>query len=54
MDDLKICSKCIILQLIENFSENKTKKDGLNSFCKNCMIENNEENYLKIMIQYFT
>ena len=42
-DDLMKCSKCEIIQLIENFNEDKNGKDGLYPQCIYCR----EHFYLK-------
>ena len=34
MDDEKICSKCGIISIKNNFQINRTKNDGLRSNCK--------------------
>jgi hypothetical protein len=36
----KICSKCKEQKLFSDFHKNKSKKDGYNSQCKNCMQQN--------------
>ena len=33
---MKLCSKCKILKPLENFSKNKTTKDGYSYWCKIC------------------
>ena len=35
-EDIKRCSKCEIIQVIENFNKDKNRKDGLNSICRLC------------------
>ena len=36
MDEMRESSRCEILQLIENFSKDKNRTDGLHSQCKTC------------------
>ena len=46
----KICSKCGINKDLINFYKQKTCKDGLSSFCKDCKLEydkNRQVNYWK-------
>ena len=35
-DLVKGCSRCEIVQVIENFNKDKNRTDGLNSICKLC------------------
>ena len=35
----KVCPKCKIEKLVEEFNKNKINKSGLNSWCKNCNTE---------------
>ena len=35
-EDLKRCSRCEIIQMIENFSKGRNCKDGLCPLCKCC------------------
>lgn len=42
---MKTCSKCKIEKLAGEFSENKSKKDGLQSLCKKCSNERNKQYY---------
>ena len=46
----KKCSKCGILQELNCFSKNKTRKDGLQGFCKTCQAN---YRYLQRNKQYF-
>lgn len=41
---MKVCTKCQIPQPLENFSNNKNKKDGKNCQCKLCYKQYREEN----------
>ena len=47
-EDIKRCSKCEIIQVIENFNKNKNRKDGLNSICRLCRKKYYNENLVKI------
>ena len=40
----KKCTKCGIKKSLNNFSKNKSKKDGLDSWCKDCDKEYRELN----------
>jgi len=44
---MKICSRCKVSKSLEEFSKNKTKKDGKNTFCKPCHKEYVGEHYQK-------
>jgi hypothetical protein len=33
---MKTCSKCKLSLSLDNFTKNKSKTDGLNSYCKSC------------------
>ena len=46
--DVKRCSKCEIIQVIEIFSKDKNRKDGLNSICRLCRKKYYNENLVKI------
>lgn len=35
----KVCSKCQKSLSLDNFHRNKTKSDGYNSYCKQCLVE---------------
>jgi hypothetical protein len=60
----KQCSKCKIKQAVDNFTKNKSSKDGLHSHCKTCkrsyqlktQTEYNRQYYVKhkerILVQY--
>lgn len=37
--DKKICTKCKIEKNVDNFCKNKTRKDGLSDWCKDCLAE---------------
>ena len=41
----KKCNKCLVIK--DNFSKDKTHKDGLRSICKDCQKVSARENYLK-------
>jgi len=45
----KICSKCKIEKDISEFSKNKNKKDGVNSWCKYCCKQYRKDNVEKIL-----
>lgn len=47
MISTKICSKCKIEQPTSNFSKNRSKKDGLCNWCKECTKELHREHYKK-------
>ena len=47
-EDKKSCSKCEIVQVIDNFNKDKTRKDGLNSICRLCRKKYYNENLVKI------
>ena len=47
-EDIKRCSKCEIIQVIEKFNKDKNRKDGLNSICRLCRKEYYNENLVKI------
>ncbi len=52
---MKKCNKCKITKKLSDFSKNKSKKDGLNYWCKECQYEATRkwraENYDKVKIQ---
>ena len=48
MEETKICSKCKFEKSINEFSKNKSKKDGLNSHCNKCRKEYRDLNREKI------
>lgn len=45
MSDLKKCSTCKIEKLLKEFNKNKTKKDGLSTFCRECSCNHNKKYY---------
>ena len=47
-EDIKRCSKCKIIQVIENFNKDKNRTDGLNSICRFCRKKYYKENLIKI------
>ena len=54
MIESKKCSSCKILKLITEFAKNKSRKDGFNGQCKDCMskgfkkyYEKNKEKHIK-------
>ena len=47
-EDIKRCSKCEIIQVIDNFNKDKNRKDGLNSISRLCRKKNYNENLVKI------
>ena len=47
-EDIKRCSKCEIIQVIDNFNKDKNRKDGLNSICRLCRKKYINENLVKI------
>ena len=49
-EDLKRCSRCEIIQVIENFSKDRKCKDGLCPLCKCCRKDYYLENLDKIKI----
>lgn len=49
----KFCKKCNLSKDIDDFAKNKSKKDGLNTYCKQCQkpykdshYRNNKERYI--------
>ena len=44
---IKKCSKCGIVSLKSNFHKNKTKSDGLQPYCKNCIIQKQKQYDIK-------
>lgn len=44
---MKQCIKCKETKSLDNFTKNSRRKDGLNSFCKNCGNILNRANYIK-------
>lgn len=46
------CSKCKVVKSYDEFSKNKSKKTGINSYCKDCMVEYRLENK-KRLDKYF-
>ena len=47
-EDIKRCSKCEIIQVIDNFNKDENRKDGLNSICRLCRKKYYNENLVKI------
>ena len=47
-EDIKRCSKCEFIQVIDNFNKDKNRKDGLNSICRLCRKKYYNENLVKI------
>jgi hypothetical protein len=43
---MKICSKCNIEKLLNQFNKNKTKSDGYHVWCKQCISINNKKLYI--------
>ena len=43
MDELKKYSKCKTISLKSNFRKNKNRKDGLQAYCKNCIIQKQKQ-----------
>lgn len=39
----KQCTKCLSVKETKHFSKRNRSKDGLNHWCKNCVIENNKK-----------
>ena len=46
-EDLKRCSKCKIIQVIDKFNKDINRKDGLNSICRLCRKKYYNENLVK-------
>lgn len=44
---MKKCYKCNIKKPKEKFHKDKTRKDGLHNFCKDCVLKRNETHYNK-------
>lgn len=49
---MKFCNKCKETRLISEFSINKSKKDGLASYCKECC-KKIQQNYYKQNTSYY-
>jgi hypothetical protein len=47
----KICTKCALEQLIENFNKDKTSKDGHFGWCKSCVAENNKTRLFPVSVE---
>jgi len=50
---MKKCSKCKELKPFEDFNKNKSKKDGLNTYCKDCNKSYNKKHYIDNKESYF-
>ena len=48
----KICNRCGQEKFLDEFHKNPTKKDGVQSMCKDCRKEYHREHYLKNTIKY--
>jgi hypothetical protein len=48
---MKICTKCVIEKELSEFSNDRTRKDGLYPHCKNCIKDYNLKNKDKIAIK---
>ena len=46
-DSKKKCSRCKVLKLKDDFYKNRTKNDGLNSYCKECVVKEKKRNKVK-------
>lgn len=44
---LKVCTDCLVPQIIGNFSKNEKGRDGLYPSCKSCCSKYNKEHHLK-------
>ena len=44
----KVCCKCKAEQSVDCFGKHKSRKDGLQSYCKNCMTNYNKNNAKRI------
>jgi len=53
MKKTKICSKCKLPKELDEFGNNKTKKDGLQNSCKSCIREEQIKCYNKDKNKYF-
>lgn len=52
----KLCPKCRLIKSIEEFSKNKTEKNGRGSWCKECMKKHyikNQEKFLRQKREYY-
>ena len=47
VDGKKRCSRCKSVQAVEEFYRNSHSSDGLHTWCKKCVKENNNKNYDK-------
>ena len=45
MIEEKLCTKCGIIKSTSEFGKNKTKKDGLQSYCKECVKKYKKKHY---------
>lgn len=44
--NIKKCSTCQVLKSLDSFNKNKTKKDGLNTLCRDCSNKKSKRYYL--------
>lgn len=42
---MKLCSRCNEYKTLDSFSKNKTRNDGLSSYCKDCSNQYNKQYY---------
>uniref|UniRef100_A0A6M3LE18 Stc1 domain-containing protein n=2 Tax=viral metagenome TaxID=1070528 RepID=A0A6M3LE18_9ZZZZ len=42
---MKICNQCVIEKSYEEFSKDRTKKDGIRTQCRKCCSENRKKFY---------
>lgn len=51
---MKICGRCRQKKSLDSFHKNPTKKDGLQSMCKDCRKDYHREHYLKNKEKYIS
>ena len=43
---MKKCTKCLIFKNLDCFNKNKRKRDGLQTYCRDCTKESNNLSYV--------
>lgn len=49
---MKLCTKCNLVKDITEFSKNKCKPDGLQTWCKSCKCQIDKQNYKKNPVKH--